>query len=108
MPRYAYGAKSTVEGCRSIDVLRWHHLGYLQHHRSFSWVWHRDNEATASIGVVAERDLVTLIYRIQSYGEPWEDVRQNVRVEWTPCRFGGKRPWFRCEVFANGIFCGRR
>jgi hypothetical protein len=30
MARYAYGGKTTVEGCRSIDVLRWNKLGYLR------------------------------------------------------------------------------
>jgi hypothetical protein len=30
MARYAGGGKNTVEGCRSIDVLEWHRLGYLR------------------------------------------------------------------------------
>ena len=24
------------------------------------------------------------------------------------CRFGGERPWFVCDVHANGVYCGRR
>ena len=27
---------------------------------------------------------------------------QRIAIAWTPCRFGGKRPWFQCGC------CGRR
>jgi ribosomal protein L37E len=27
---------------------------------------------------------------------------------WTPCRFGGERPWFACSAESNGVDCGRR
>jgi hypothetical protein len=39
MARYAGGGKNTVEGCRSIDVLRWHKLDYLRSPQLFSWAW---------------------------------------------------------------------
>jgi hypothetical protein len=108
MPRYAYGAKSTVEGCRSIDVLKWHRLGYLNSSRWFSWQWRRDGEITATIQVETKRHRVTLNYRHRSYGDEWSDVSQNVPVDWTPCRFGGERPWFVCTVHKNGRYCGRQ
>jgi hypothetical protein len=34
-------------------------------------------------------------------------VQQPVPIRWTPCRFGGERPWFVCEVTAGGVHCGR-
>jgi hypothetical protein len=108
MPRYAYGAKSTVEGCRCIDVLRWHHLGYFNSSRWFTWQWSRDDEIVSSIQVQSERFRVALKYRYRSNGEEWSDISQNVAVEWTPCRFGGERPWFLCSVYANGRYCGRQ
>lgn len=49
---------------------------------------------------------MVLKYRIPSFvtqGE-WEVVTQQVPIEWTPCRYGGRRPWFLCP--APG--CGRR
>jgi hypothetical protein len=106
MPRYAYGAKSTVEGCRTIDVLRWNRLGYLRYPRWFSWAWTRDGETVASIQVESGRDQVILKYRSRSYGEEWSDVRQTVPLKWTPCRFGGERPWFICSAYSNGRYCG--
>jgi len=108
MPRYAYGAKATVEGCRSIDILRWHRLGYLRSPRWFSWQWSCDGENTASIQVDTTIHRVTLKYRQRSYGEEWSDVSQDVPLDWTPCRFGGERPWFVCSVWKNGRYCGRK
>jgi hypothetical protein len=108
MPRYSYGAKATVECCRSIDVLRWSRLGYLRSPRSFSWTWTRDSERVASINVETSRCLIALTYRSRSYGEDWRDVAQRVQVAWSPCRFGGERPWFVCSVSSNSAYCGRR
>jgi hypothetical protein len=108
MARYADGGKATIEGCRSIDVLEWHRRGYLQSPRWFSWVWTTDGERVASINVETQRRSVTLKYRSRSYGEDWSDVVQPVAITWTPCRFGGERPWFVCSVAANGVYCGRR
>jgi hypothetical protein len=39
MARYAYGGKTMVESCRSIDVLHWNRLGYFRSSRWFSWAW---------------------------------------------------------------------
>ena len=100
--------KNTVEGCRSIDVLEWNRRGYLRSPRWFSWAWSRDNERVASINVETQRHSVTLKYRSRSYGEDWSDVEQRVAIEWTPCRFGGERPWFMCSVASNSVYCGRR
>lgn len=107
MARYAGGGKNTVEGCRSIDVLRWHKLDYLRSPQLFSWVWTRDGEREASINVETQYHSVTLKYRSRSYGEDWSDVEQGIAVAWTPCRFGGERPWFVCSVRSNDVYCGR-
>jgi hypothetical protein len=54
----------------------------------------------ASINVETQRHSVTLKYRSRSYGEDWSDVEQRVAIDWTPCRFGGERPWFMCSPAA--------
>jgi hypothetical protein len=106
--RYSGGGKRTVESCRSIDVLDWHRRGYLKSPRSISWAWTRDGQRVASINVETQRQSVTLRYRSRSYGEDWTDVKQQAAIAWTPCRFGGERPWFICSVYANGTACGRQ
>ena len=35
-------------------------------------------------------------------------VSQRVPLTWTSCHFGGRRPWFICNVYADGVHCGRR
>jgi hypothetical protein len=65
-------------------------------------------EGCRSIKVETQRHSVTLKYQSRSYGEDWSDVEQRVAITWTPCRFGGERPWFVCSVAANGVYCGRR
>ena len=57
---------------------------------------------TASIEITGARDAVTLDYRIRSDGEDWQSVHQRVPIRWTPCRFGGERPWFVCDVTPMG------
>src|SRR5215470_8277559 len=108
MARYAGGGKSTVESCRCIDVLDWHRRGCLRLPRRFSWAWMRDGERVAWITVETERHRVTLKYRIRPYGEDWADAKQQFPVVWTPCRFGGDRPWFICSVYTDGTYCGRQ
>jgi len=102
------GGKMTVESCRSINVLDWYRHGYLQSPRWFSWGWTENGERVASINVQAKHDRVYLKYRIRSYGGDWSDVEQGIPIVWTPCRFGGERPWFMCSVARNSVYCWRR
>ncbi len=53
------------------------------------------------------QDELVLSYRSKSGGE-WEDVKEPVPLEWTPCNFGGERPWFVCPGVVNGVACSRR
>jgi hypothetical protein len=98
----------TVEGTRSLDVMKLAKAGFLSGMTFGGWQWTSGDRTTASIQIQGARDAVTLNYRIRSYGEDWQSVRQRVPIRWTPCRFGGERPWFVCDVHANGVYCGRR
>ena len=107
--RYSGCGKATVEGCRSIDVNRWHKDGFLRPGHWFSWQWTRDGEKVASINVSVAERLVRLNYRYRVQGDDdWEPVQQAIPLTWTGCYFGGQRPWFICDVHASRIYCGRR
>jgi hypothetical protein len=82
--------------------------GYLSGSRIGGWQWTNGGGRTATIGIVGGRDAITLVYRIQAHGEDWQEVQQRVPIRWTTCRFGGERPWFVCDVQANGVYCGRQ
>ena len=47
---------------------------------------------------------IVLNYSASSRGEPEREVRERVPLAWTPCHYGGRRPWFVCP----GLGCGRR
>ncbi len=98
----------TVEGSRSLSVMKLARAGYLSGLTLGSWQWTRGDETTASILITGARGAVTLNYRVRSGGDDWEPVRQWVPIRWTPCRLGGARPWFVCAVSANGVYCGRQ
>lgn len=97
----------TIEGGRSLDVMTLRRAGYLAGGRLGGWQWTYSDGRTASIGVVGGKDAITLNYRIQTNGQDWQSVEQRVPICWTPCRLGGERPWFICDVRANGVYCGR-
>jgi hypothetical protein len=100
--------RGTVEGARPLDVMKVARAGYLSGSRVGGWQWTYGDGTTALIGITGGREAVTLNYRIKSGGEDWQTVQQRVPIRWTRCRFGGERPWFVCDVLANGVHCGRQ
>jgi hypothetical protein len=98
----------TVEGTRSLDVMQLARAGYLADPRSGGWIWTYRDGTSARIDFQGCRHEIVRDYRVRSYGEEWQSVHQRVPIRWTPCRFGGERPWFVCNVSANGVYCGRQ
>jgi hypothetical protein len=98
------GYRVVGETLQRIDIRLWSRKGYLQGdtEHSFSWHWARNDKPSGSIGVRANRETVTLDYRLQVNGGDWSDQREVVAIERTACRFGGARCWFHCP------HCGRR
>ena len=102
--RRCQGGKATTSGCYQIDARKLQRAGVLTASGSFAWHWSRNGEAVASIRARVEEDRLTLIYSHKSRGDDWQAMEYPVRLEWTPCNFGGRRAWFVCP--AQG--CGRR
>ena len=106
---YRFDKKTTVGECRSLDVRRLHREELLKPGRLFLWSWSRVGREIASIGALVEGhdgpEQVIFLYRHRrGPGDEWEDVQEPVELDWTPCTFGGERPWFICP----GAGCGRR
>ena len=107
--RYRFDKKTTTDECHSLDVRTLYREGLLKPGGWFSSRWLRGDKETGSIRGFVYRDRVVLSYRHRSgLGYEWEDVEESVSLEWTPCNFGGERPWFICPGVVNGISCGRR
>ena len=91
---YRFDKKTTSDECQTIDVRYLHRNGLLQPGRSFFLRWSWAGRQTGSIGgVTHDDDRVTFFYRHRrGMGGDWEDVKETVPLEWTPCNFGGERP----------------
>ena len=98
------GGKDTTDDYRALDVRRLQRDGLLAAGKSFGWSWTRNGEKVASINVRTETARVILDYKHRSGGGEWKSENYPVRVEWTPCNYGGSRAWFRCPA----VGCGRR
>jgi hypothetical protein len=66
-------------------------------------------EPAGSIKVRTEAEAVVLMFNSRtSENSDWKSIEQRVPITGTPCRLGGRRAWFRCAVYSNGRYCGRR
>ena len=109
MTRPANWGRLTCESCLAIDVREWKRRGLLRLGQMFPVSWNRAGVPCGSISVRTESDAVVLIFRSQHPGETeWKSTEQRVPILWTACHLGGRRHWFRCAVYSNGQYCGRR
>jgi len=93
--------RSKAEDMLRLDVLRLYKKGCLDPgYWTWRWQWSSGQEST--INIIASGDKLRLSFRTRSGGGEWEEVEQDVPLDWTPCHFGGTRPWFYCPR------CGRR
>jgi len=99
-----FGANVT-EDYRQIDIRRWQREGLLKPGNGFDTTWSRNGEKIAAISVKVETGRLRLIYNFRkSDADEWESLDYPVKLQTTPCHYGGFRYWFTCP--ANG--CGRR
>ena len=103
--RHHFDKKTTTDECHGLDARDLYRDGLLKPGTCFRSSWSRAGKEIASIRGFVYGDRVVLSYRHRSgLSDEWEDVKEPVPLEWTPCNFGGERPWFICP----GMACGRR
>jgi hypothetical protein len=89
------GWRIKAEECCRLDIRYLHRRGTLvSGWRSYGW--NRGGEPAGSINYIGNGDSITLDYRSREYGGDWVPMRYEVLIEWTPCNYGGSRPWFLC------------
>jgi hypothetical protein len=110
---HRFGSRDRVEDCLSLDVRSWRRDEWLESGTGFTTTWRRYRR-DSSIGVRVLGDAgggraraVELSYCWGPEGRK-EDVSYAVALCWTPCNYGGFRPWFVCPGVVNGVSCGRR
>ena len=87
--RDSYSGRSTTEDYLSIDVRRWCREGMLKPGQVNRWQWSRNGKSVAEFNVQACKEYLLI------------NGHHRIRLDWTDCYLGGKRPWFLCG-------CGKR
>lgn len=86
-----WSSRLTTSAFSQCDVRQWQRDGLLVAGRLFSaGYWNTWDVEVVTTMKRAEPNMVCLRQR----GQLCEPYR--VRIEWTPCNYGGKRPWFVC------------
>ena len=81
-----------------LDIRTLHKMGALQPTALTTHEWKRGPDPAGSMQTYmrASGDALTLIYSRRVNDETWENVKEPVWLDATPCTYGGERPWFRC------------
>lgn len=101
-------AARRIENYRELDISRMSKSGCLREGSSGLWQWRRDDKVTASVNYRFSHDTLHLNYRIQISGGAWEEVSEEISIDWRACRFGGRRPYLVCPGVRLGKACARR
>lgn len=92
--RYGAGRPGWRRKCEhllGLDIRVLSRRGHLTSGACSSQHWSCGDAPAGSMSIRAEHDHVRLSYRVND--QPYDYA---VRIERTPCRYGGTRPWFRC------------
>jgi hypothetical protein len=98
-------AKDTVQRHLGLDIRDWQRRKFLRPGLGFSWGWWtREGSHVAAVHVQVQEERVLLTYRLRHGGAEWQAIEEPMALTWTPCHYGGQRPWFLCP----GEGCDRR
>lgn len=97
--------KNTTDDYQVLDVRELQRDNLLVPGRNFSMRWTCNGKKVASINVkVVSEQVIVLRYHYKRLDGTWQPVEYAVSIDWTPCNYGGQRPWFICPMGG----CGRR
>lgn len=105
--------KSEVDWCKKIEI--WWLLRDIKEKNGYKYTtisW-GDNGSRGSISVQVsvcnEEKYARFIYtQTDNSTGTKENFDYKVPIIETPCHFGNTRYWFKCPLYKNGQYCGRR
>lgn len=108
--------KSTVEDCWELSVFALRREGVLaMDSRKYGrWIWSNvhTGKPAGSLGyelnTLGNHSYYRVFYTITRWNGEKQDFDYRIRLQTTPCNFGGYRWWFACPLSVNGRFCGHR
>lgn len=117
MGRYSWSGRSTVEDYKSISIFWLRKQGYLKKDLVYTnggikWTSSSGEDRGSigfSIAINGDRGQLTFRYTHTNRSDgAKEDISYPVDLVSTPCNYGGRRWWFICTAYQNGVYCGRR
>lgn len=107
--------KLQKEACRTLSIYDFRRWGCLNGYSSgvVTWTngWGKKNSIGYALRVAENREesCLRLNYTVtdNQTGEK-KDISNTYPVVSLPCRYGGKRYFFRCSAWKSGVYCGRR
>jgi hypothetical protein len=93
-----WSTRAYIDDCLAIDIWQWWRQDKcLRRGVSFAYIW-ETGEQNQSIGVDVEDHHLVLKYQFDRGGIEREEIEVPIQVVWTPCPYGGRRPWFECPA----------
>ncbi len=114
MARYYYNKKEEADDLRKIEIWTLKKWGYLGTSRSGTITWtHGFSGKKNSVGIQTIFWSSNPQLRIHYTQTDWQtdekkDFDYQIPLVTTPCNLGGKRYWFQCPWYKNGVYCGKR
>jgi len=114
MGRWSYGGKTEADYLKKIETSFLKKHGYFRGWRSGTITWtngYSGNKSDVGIEVstLNDDDYLRIHYtQTDNDTDEKKDFDYKIPLITTPCRYGGKRYWFKCPWYKNGVYCGRR
>jgi len=107
-------SKNEADNVKKISTSFLKKYGYFNGRRSGTIIWTREydeHKDSVNIEVLTHvgNDYLRISYiQTDNYSGERKDFDYKIPLATTPCRFGGKRYWFVCPWYKNGVYCGKR
>lgn len=114
MGRWSYSNRLLADSLHCVSIYYLRKNGYLTEGNHWGTLtWSCRGEKTGSISfrtyISDQEKYIELDYVItrRESGKK-DDFKYKIPIETTDCYFGGKRYWFKCNLYKSGIYCGHR
>lgn len=95
--------QTTIEETPRLDIRCLYRQGLLTPGYAGRYTWSAGDIPAGSINYRVEQDWLILDYRVRVQGDEWESIKEPVRLDRTPCHYGGERLWFLCPACSKRV-----
>lgn len=97
----SWNARPSTRSALRLDIRAIHREGYLEPGTRATYTWGKGDRSSSIAFVVTGDDHADALHLL--YTSKGVEVEQRIPLEWTPCNFGGERPWALCPRCSRRI-----